>query len=62
MTYYIYSVFAIVLSSENCQFSKHYKRNRHENAYAIAWVVLYCSVGMAVPLNSTTYPRFSFYG
>lgn len=25
-----YSVFAIVLSSENCQFSKHYKDNRHE--------------------------------
>ena len=24
------------------------------NAYAIAWVVFVCCVGMAVPLNSTT--------
>lgn len=44
------SVFAIGSVSENCQFSYTTGTIGTENAYAIAWVVLICGVGMAVPL------------
>lgn len=44
------SVFAIGSVSENCQFSYTTGTISTENAYAIAWVVLICGVGMAVPL------------
>lgn len=49
--FFFVCVFAIVLYSENCQFSNRNRDNRHKNAYAIAWVVLICYVGMAVPLS-----------
>lgn len=56
---YINSVFAIELVSENCQFSYTTGTIGTENAYAIAWVVLICGVGMAVPLILIANPRLS---